>query len=162
MIDFGNLVQLKAPFGFQFKMKMFEDFNKIVAISPTYVAFLVKSTSFYMKVSQIEALIDEIEKSFGHDQMTQKFKQCLLTVDKVIKLLLAIAFIGCSFMVLVLFATHELPLRMWFPFTYESNVYMLWIAAFHQMLSSFYYAGIDVVLDSLPFIFTVYIYEMLD
>lgn len=149
---------------FLFKMKTFHDFTRIVTVLPVSMMITLRSWNFYYKSSEIEALFEEIHEILNDDQTIMKlnFKNRLEKTDKVFKFLLAFAVICSVSTIFVPFVYHELPMRMWFPFTYESNNGMFWAGAIYQVVCAFYTAVLDVVLNVFSFVSMMCIVEMLE
>lgn len=148
-------------FAYLFTFKTFEDFATLMTMLPTYIAFIVKTLNFYHSLSAIEELFEMIHQACRAKSIDEKFRSRLNTVDKMFKVFLGSAVANCFIGMFTPFIYHKLPLRMWFPFTYECDFVIFWIGALYQIAESIT-APVIVVLDMFPVFFMAYILAMLE
>lgn len=145
---------------FLFTIENFNEFTSVLAILPTCVAIIIKSKKISRSSHLIEEMFEMIQHILAINPMTSKFKTRLEKVEKAFKIFFLIGMVTCAFVIFGPLTTHELPYRMWCPFTYEGNMIMFWTATVYQQFASFYLTSIDVVFYTFPLIFMIYIYEI--
>lgn len=149
-------------FGYLFSFKTFADFANLMSMLPTYFALCVKSINWFYNLSQIEALFDLITENLNAGVITEKMKNHVIRVDKIFKIFWGSAAASCVLGAFVPFVAHEFPYRMWFPYDYESNSTLFYLAAIYQIVDTLCYSGVDIVFDTFPVMFMSYILGMLE
>lgn len=156
-IDLFIILQVAYLFTFE----TFLDFVNVLTMLPSYISFCAKSINLLYNFSEIEKLFAMIQENVDGKSMSDKFNRRLRRVDKICKWFVASGVMNCVFGSLVPFLTHELPLRMWYPFTYDSNRVMFWIGSWYQIADAIVSPN-DIVLDVFPVLFMAYILAMLE
>lgn len=149
-------------FGYLFSFRTFADFANLMSMLPTYFALCVKSINWFYNLSQIEALFDLLIENLNAGVMTEKMKNHLIRVDKIFKIFWGSAAASCVLGAFVPFVAHQFPYRMWFPYDYESNPTLFYLAAIYQIVDTLCYSGVDIVFDTFPVMFMAYILGMLE
>lgn len=148
-------------FGYLFSVETFADFANLMSMLPTYFALCVKSINWFYNLSQIEALFDLITENLNSGTVTEKMKNHVKRVDKIFKIFWGSAASSCVLGAFVPFVAHQFPYRMWFPYNYEDNAFMFYLAAIYQIVDTLCYSGVDIVFDTFPVMFMSYILAML-
>lgn len=138
------------------------DFSTVIAILPTCLAILVKSKQFAFNSHLIEDMFVMIEEILDLDKVSEQFITRSKKVEKYFKICFMFGMVVCCLVILGPITTHKLPYIMWFPFTYEDDNFMFWLAAIYQVVISFYLTSIDLVFYTFPLVFIIYIFGMLE
>lgn len=148
--------------GFMLTMTTFREFLNLLSVLPTSIAVVVKSIVFLVKFPEVENVLVNIQEILETCPMTEKVKKRLKKISKVHNVLLMNALLSNFFVLIGPFNYHDLPFRMWYPFTYDTNLFMFWAGSIYQLFVLLYIGMSDLVFYVFPLMFLVYIFGMLE
>jgi hypothetical protein len=140
-----------------FNAENVEEFCDVLVILLAFITIFVQTINLLLKVKKIEdfaesfkALVEEenwieINKSGG------KLRQRITKIDKIFKMFIASVVAGMFFSLVVPFASHKLPYKMWFPFK-SNNLILFWMAVSYQAISGLF-AVISVTMETIALLF---------
>jgi hypothetical protein len=138
------------------EVETIEEFSKNVVATPAVFVFLSKSTNFAINKKKIESVYESlktlIEQGLWIDRKTDtKLKLRLQQTDKVFKILMTCAMTSLAMSIVLVTLAHELPLKMWFPYTSSSAFF--WLFAAYQVTIGFIITPTAVLID----VFSLYL-----
>ena len=158
LIEFFILLQVI----FLLEKDSFKDISAVIVVLPTCIAILVKSKKFIFNSYLIEDMFESIQEILVLNKASEEFAARSRKIEKLFKIYFLFSMVACCFVILGPITTHKLPYQIWFPFTYEDNTFIFWLAAIHQVIISFYLTSIDLVFYTFPLIFIIYIFGMFE
>jgi hypothetical protein len=153
-------VFIALQFGLLLSLDDFQEFSSFLVTLPFGVSILIKSKKYFFNTSSIEEIFERIEEILESFEVPEKFRKRLVNIDRTFKFLYKSGLIACLLVLLVPLSTHELPYRMWFPFTHDDNLELFWCGVIYQLLVSVYFTVIDTVLYTFPLVSMIYIYGL--
>lgn len=169
---YGHLVQLifvelyiVGEFLYIYNAKDFVDFIQATILIPTFVAQLLKTINFFVKLRTIKQSFENLKsllelsapESFPHRERVRKE---VAKGFKIFKAYYGLALMTCITGAVVsyevTFALHQLPYKLWFPFDTETSKIGFEVARLYLVLTPFVVSIFDATLDILPVVFMTF------
>jgi 7tm Odorant receptor len=157
-------VDLLVIFGMIYlvSVQSIEDFSEAVAFIKLFFVSYIKSVHFMYNKNKIESIMKGLKEIIEHEswiekQNGSKLKQRIRKIVKISRTFLASAMTGVFIGCLVPLFTHQLPLKMWFPYDYNNNETLFWLTVAYQNVASCCLVPVIVVVEMIPVYFMSYL-----
>lgn len=133
------------------------DFSEAIGTVPTFVGVCIKSLNITYRKTQIEMLLKLLRKIIQEETMAsvkeRKLTKRIAKINKVFKACVILLTAAAATNPLAIFLTHKLPLKMWFPFDYETSELLFGLSAFYQLMGTFIFTPVMLIVDLFPIFF---------
>ena len=134
------------------------NFMDVIALSTAFLAAIVKSANFFIKLKNIKKSMDNLDdllifcidkRCKSQDRVKNRADFCF----KVYKILWCSAFLTCFTAIFIPIFTPELPYKVWIPFDTKNSSIGFQVASTYLIINGWTVASIDMALNILPVIF---------
>lgn len=151
-------VYLVCQFIYAYQAENLIDLVDAIGLTTAYITGVFKSVNFFYKLKIIKKSLQTLENllRFSADERFAERKHVRQQVAfcfKVYKMFWFSAIFSCASGAFVPIFAHEVPYKVWFPFSTEYDSIGFWIGSYYLVLNSFYVSAVDITLDILPVIF---------
>lgn len=134
------------------------NFMDAIALSTAFLAAIVKSANFFLKLKNIKKSFDTLDRllEFSADQRWVSRDRVKNRTDfcyNVYKTLWCSAFLTCFTAIFIPIFTPELPYKVWIPFETKNSSIGFQVASTYLIINGWTVASIDMALNILPVIF---------
>lgn len=137
------------------------DFTRLLSLLSTYISYFVKAVNVLYHSKLIEDLVESMKNELKDYEFNEKFKIRISRAKKIFNSLLVAAFLVTFLGGFEPFFSHELALKMWFPYDLKNPI-LFWISALYQYISTVGGSWADAALELTPVFFMAYITGMLE
>lgn len=164
LLDFYMIVAIIA---YLLNVQSLESFSEAIGILPTLIGAFFKTLNFIYFQKQIKMFIKSLQsliefESWIEEGKGEKLRSRISQMNKLFKIFMTMAVIGCFFACLVPFSTHEVPHKMWFPYNYKSSELSFWLSVSYQLIGSSIFTPVVIIIDTFPAFLLSYITGMIE
>lgn len=144
-----------------------EDFAQSMNMLPTFIGDVLKISNLLHKTSKIEELMKSLKEIIEYENWIEenggaRLKARIRQIDSIFKAFMITSLTGVFFFCMIPFTTHELPLKLWFPYDHKSNEFLFWFSTSLMLLPAIFSGPITIISDTLPMFFLNFITGMLE
>jgi 7tm Odorant receptor len=139
-----------------------EDMTEAVGVIPLQFICCIRTIHFVLNKNKIQSMMKDVKELIEHEswiekQNGSKLKQRIRQVVRTSQIFLAATMTGVIISSLVPLFTHQLPLKMWFPYDYSNNEVLFWMSVAYQVIASFCKVPITIMVEIIPIFFMSYL-----
>jgi hypothetical protein len=158
VMEIGTAVQL----AYLPQIKDFFDFTQLITMLPSSVAVCMQTFVVNYYKDEILLIMDMIRECVDEHGLSEKLKKRLSIVDKYMKGFFALTVFNVFSLIFYGLISRELLFKMWYPFDVNASPVNFWFVMFYQLGCLFNYCFVNLVMDTFPVFFMVYIIGMLE
>jgi 7tm Odorant receptor len=145
-----------------FNVQTIEELSEGVGVIPLQFIACIRTIHFVCNKNRIQSMMKDVKELIEKDSWIAKqngseLKKRVRQVVKVYKIFFATAIAEVIIGSLVPLFTHQIPLKMWFPYDYSKSEVLFWLTVAYQNIIGYCVVPITIVTEIIPIFFMSYL-----